>query len=329
MTGPISGPVTGPVAGPAVDVSVVVVSWNTREDLRRCLASVRSETADVSFELFVVDNASADGSADMVRADFPDVTLIANDTNRGFAAANNQALRLARGRYLLLLNPDTSVLDGAIGRTVRMADADRSIGVLGCQVLLREGEIQRTCFRFPSAAGEFLIWTGLERVLPATWLGGGPNLRDWDRTSPREVDVVSGMYMLVRREAMARVGLMDEAYFVYAEEADWCFRIRRAGWRCVFTPEARILHHDGGGKSTAQIRPRMYVQLQKSLLIFLRKHRGRLSWLAAKCVHVATMTARLLAAGTVALFRRDEGSRATARCAAAALRFHLLGASPS
>jgi GT2 family glycosyltransferase len=309
-----------------VDVSVVIVNWNTRDDLRNCLRSVFDETKDVSLEVFVVDNASADGSAQMVRTEFPAVTLIANDTNRGFAAANNQALVRTTGRYALLLNPDTSVVDGAIGRTVRIADADPGIGVLGCQVLLREGEIQRTCFRFSSAFREFLVVTCLDRMIPASWLDGGPTMRNWDRTSARDVDVVSGMYMLVRREAMDEVGVMDDAYFVYAEEADWCFRFRKAGWRCVFTPDARIIHHDGGGKSTSQIRAKMHVQMQKSILIFHRKNLGLLSFAALKCVYATTNAVRVVLFGVQSLFA--PVARPKARCAWAALVYQVCGLEP-
>jgi GT2 family glycosyltransferase len=310
------------------DVSVIVVNWNTRDALRACLASVARETNDVRHETFVVDNASADGSAEMARGEFPWATLIANAENRGFAAANNQALRRASGRYALLLNPDTTVLDGAIGKAVRIADADPTIGALGCQVLIREGEIQNTCFRFSSVFDQLLLATGLANWMPASWFGGGPALRNWDRRSARDVDVVSGMFMLVRRESIERVGLMDEAYFVYAEEADWCFRMRRAGWRCVFTPQARIIHHDGGGKSTSQIRARMYVQLQKSMLIFHRKNLGRLSWLAAKTIYVVADAARMAWFRAAALVARRDGARDKARCAAAALRWHLFGTEP-
>jgi hypothetical protein len=311
------------------DVSVIVVNWNTREYLRSCLASLRRETRDVSFETFVVDNASADGSADMVRAEFPDVVLVANAENRGFAAANNQALELARGRYVLLLNPDTTVLDGAVGRTVRIADADPSIGVLGCQVLLREGEVQATCFRFPTVLGQFLQQFWLDRLLPFRVLGGDPAMRAWDRKSARDVDVVSGMFMLVRREALGDVGAMDEAYFVYAEETDWCLRFRRKGWRCAFTPEARIVHHDGGGKATFQVRPRMYVQLQKSLLVYFRKNHGALAHAGAKAVYVAAMATRAAFYGVAGLVTGSEESAARRRCATAALKFHLTGAFPS
>ncbi len=310
-----------------VDVSLVIVNWNTRDDLRTCLRSVFDETKDVSIEVFVVDNASADGSAQMVRSEFPAVTLVANDTNRGFAAANNQGLARAAGRYALLLNPDTSVVDGAIGRTVRIADADTGIGVLGCQVLLDEHEIQPTCFRFSSAFDEFLINTGLDRLVPASWFGGGPGMRTWDRRSARDVEVVSGMYMLVRREAMAEVGVMDDAYFVYAEEADWCFRFKKAGWRCAFTPEARIFHHDGGGKSTSQIRAKMYVQLQKSILIFHRKNLGWASFAAVKSVYVVTNAVRVALFGLESVFA--AGARAKARCAWAALAYQLCGVEPA
>jgi GT2 family glycosyltransferase len=318
-----------PVRERTVDVSVIVVNWNTCANLRACLRSVVAETRDSSWELIVVDNASADGSAAMVRAEFPSVRLVENDTNRGFAAANNQGLALANGRFALLLNPDTVVLDGAIDRAVRAADVDPSIGVLGCQVLVREGEIQRTCFRFPSARSLLLVATGLDRLIPAGWLGGGPWMRDWDRKSVRDVEVVSGMFMLVRREAIERVGPMDEAYFVYAEEADWCFRLRRAGWRCVFTPAARILHDGGGGRSTSLVKVRMHVQLQKSVLVFLRKNRGRASWLAAKAIYVAAALARMALWGIAASVARRPGARERWTLGAAALRFHLTGREPA
>jgi GT2 family glycosyltransferase len=322
-----SGTTADDVASDTLDVSVVVVSWNTREDLRRCLASIERETPEARHEVFVVDNASADGSAAMVRAEFPRVRLLANDANRGFAAANNQAFALARGRYVLVLNPDTVVTDRAIERTIRLADADPTIGVLGCQVLLREGEVQRTCFRFPTVLDQLVVSTGLDRVLPPR-LADGPTMKRWDRRSARDVDVVSGMYMLVRKSALDEVGPMDEGYFVYAEEADLCFRLRNAGWRCVFTPLARIVHTDGGGRSTSQVRVRMHVQLQKSMLHFHRKNRGAASWLAVKSIYVATNALRAVWFTTLSPVSGDR-SRERARCARAALRYHLLGAEPA
>jgi GT2 family glycosyltransferase len=153
-------------------------------------------------------------------------------------------------------------------------------------------------------------------------------MNGWDRRSARDVDVVSGMYMLVRREAIDDVGPMDDAYFVYAEEADWCFRIWKAGWRCHFTPTARIVHHEGGGKSTSKVHAKMYVQMQKSLLIFLRKNRGWASWLLGKAMFVFWMATRAVAWRVRAAVSEGDAI-VNARCALAALRFHLLGVWPT
>ena len=167
------------------------------------------------------------------------------------------------------------------------------------------------------------VETGLHRAFPK--LFGGHLYPGWDRTTEREVDVVSGMFMLVPREVVETVGALDEAFFVYGEEADWCRRIRKAGWRCVVTPEARILHLDGGSKSTAQIKARMHVQMQKSKMIYLKKHGGALGGRAA---FVGTALMRLGLFSALRLVRRNPDDAARARLAAAALRFHLTGKEP-
>ena len=253
-------PATGDVGGTRPVVSVIIVSWNTRDLLRECLKTVLRETQNLACEVLVVDNASEDGTVEMLAGEFPHVRVTANPSNRGFAAANNQALSVAQGRYCLLLNPDTLILDRAIERAVSFAEHHPQHAVVGCQVMEDENTIQRTCFSFPSAWGLLLDTVGLSAVLPRSRVFGRGKIGWWDRTTEREVDVVSGMFMLVRRDAIVQVGLMDEDYFVYAEETDWCFRFWRAGWRCVFTPQARIIHLDGGGKSTSQVSVKMFVQ---------------------------------------------------------------------
>jgi GT2 family glycosyltransferase len=311
-----------------LDVSVIIVSWNTRDILRECLRSVHDHTKGGSFEVIVVDNASADGSAAMVRAEFPAVRLIENRDNRGFAAANNQALPHAGGRYVLLLNPDTLILDHAIDAMVGYMDAHPRVGCAGCQVLENRDTVQMTCFRFPSPLNILLSLTGLDRLFPRSRLFGRYWMRWWDRRSEREVDVVSGMFMLVRRDVIDRIGPMDEDYFIYAEEADWCYRMRQAGWSRVFTPVARIVHRDGGGKSTAQLSTKMYVQQQKSLLIFHRKNLGLLAWATAKLFYTVSMLVRLIAWQASALLQRGREGEAKVARAAAALRFHLTGIEP-
>lgn len=308
-------------------VSIVIVNWNTRELLRGCLASIAAQTR-APHEVIVIDNASPDGSAAMVADAFPQVRLIANSDNRGFAAANNQGLAVARGENLLLLNPDTVVLEGAIDRMLAWLERHPEAGAAGCQVLERPGVIQQTCFADHSPANLAIALFGLKQL--ARWIPafGRPWYLDWDRRSEREVDVVTGVFLLVPRRVLQVVGPLDEAFFVYGEEADWCRRIRQAGWRCIFTPEARIIHLDGGRKSSSQIRSRMHVQQQKSHLLYVRKHHGRGGLVLVKGLYVVTSALRLLAFGALRLLRGDAETRARVRLAAAALRYHLLGREP-
>ena len=310
------------------DVAIIIVNWNTREILRDCLHSVYEQTQGINFEVIVVDNASSDGSAEMVRQKFPQVVLIENTENRGFAAANNQGIAVAGGRYVLLLNSDTIVLDGAIQKSAAYADCHPDIGILGCQVWENETTIQRTCFRFPSVWNLFLHALGFRRLFPRSRFFGREKIVGWERNTEREVDVVSGMFMLVRRESIDQVGLMDEDYFVYAEETDWCWRFRKAGWRCVFTPTARIIHLDGGSKSTEQVSAKMYVQQQKSLLIFHRKQRGWFSWIAAKSVYIFFMLIRYLVFLFLSFVKPNSGAVKKTVQSRAALRFHLFGIMP-
>jgi GT2 family glycosyltransferase len=169
---------------------------------------------------------------------------------------------------------------------------------------------------------------GLHRLSRWVHLFGRPWYRDWDRTTEREVDVVSGMFMLVPRPVLETVGPLDEAFFIYAEEADWCRRIRKAGWRCVFAPVAQIIHLDGGGKSTVQIKSRMHVQMQKSHLIYVRKHEGVLAYMMIRALFASSALLKVLLFGGFAKLREDPLARARARLAMASLQFNVLGREP-
>lgn len=292
-----------------MDVSIVIVNWNTRDVLRNCLCSLHTDHRDLLFEIIVVDNASKDGSAEMVRSEFPAVRIVANDRNLGFAAANNQGMRLGAGRYYLLLNPDTIVLEDAILKVAQYADVHKGVAVVGCQVLEADHRIQKTGFSFPTPLNLFLIYSGLSRIFPRSRVFGRPEIGWWERTTERDVDVISGMFMLVRREAASQVGLMDEAYFVYAEEADWCYRFWKAGWRCVFAPVGQIIHLDGGGKSTSQVSVKMFVQLQKSLMIFQKKNLGWISWLIAKVIYTVSNSVRAVLWAIFWMLKGDRRER--------------------
>jgi len=264
-----------------MDVSIVIVNWNTCNILRDCLRSVYSETTEVQFEVIVIDNASEDNSVEMVHCDFPDVILIENQENRGFAAANNQGIAVAQGRYVLLLNSDTVVLGNTIKKTIDFADSHPKAGIVGCQVLNPDKSLQPTCFMFPSILNMLLSTTYLYKLFPKNKFFGREQMTWWDRKSTRQVDVVTGCFMLVRREAIERVGLMDERFFMYVEETDWCYRFKQAGWKVMFTPCGEIIHLHGA--SSKQVKPKMVGQWRKSMLLFFKKHRSpsahRLAWI--------------------------------------------------
>jgi GT2 family glycosyltransferase len=262
------------MGGWLMDVSVIIVNWNTREMLRGCIDSVRRLCGEIECEIRVVDNASSDGSAEMVKSEFPDVHLIENSRNLGFAAANNQALPHCRGRYILLLNSDTLLCENALEKTVAYADSHQRVGIVGCQVLNDSEDVQMTCFCFPTMVSILFRALGLSAVFKYNKFFGQEWMLWWRRDSERHVDVVSGMFMLTRKKAVDEVGLMDDSFFMYYEETDWCLRFAKAGWERVFYPEANVVHVHGGGQSSRKQMVRMFVQQQKSLLIFLRKHHG-------------------------------------------------------
>lgn len=266
-----------------MDVSVIIVNWNTRQITCDCLHSVYRETTAVDFEVIVVDNGSTDGSVEAIQKEFPQVCLIANQDNRGFAAANNQGMVLARGRYILLLNSDTLVLDGAIQKMVRFADQNPDTGVLGCRVLNRDRTLQRTCFMYPSLLNGLLEATYLNKLFPRSRFWAREGMGWWNRDDVRDVEVVTGCFMLVRSESLKQVGLMDERFYMYAEESDWCYRFKQSGWRVLFTPEAQIIHL--GGQSSAMRSGEMIIQLRLSILKFVRKHHG---WLACRIMGLIT-----------------------------------------
>lgn len=264
-----------------MDVSVIIVSWNTRQILQECLESVYQQTHGIEFEVFVVDNGSTDGSVEMIEGSFPQVRFIRNSENVGFARANNQALEKAFGRYILLLNSDTLILDNAIVKTVQYLDDHPDIGILGCQVLNPDRTLQRTCFQFPSLLNMLLSMTYLYKIFPGSRFFGRERMTWWDRNDERPVDVVTGCYMLVRKELVEQIGLLDETYFMYGEETDWCWRAKTNGWKVWFAPVGRIIHF--GGASSKRMRPEMILQLHAGILKFIRKNKGIASY-AVACV---------------------------------------------
>ena len=283
-----------------IDVSIIIVSWNTRDILRDCLESVYKQSENIEFEVIVVDNDSADGSAETVKKNFPQVILVENSENRGFAAANNQGMAVAAGRYFLLLNSDTIILDNAISKVVSFADAHPEAAVVGCRVLNPDKTLQPTCFMFPSLLNMILSSTYLYKLFPHSRFFGRERMSWWDRDDEREVDVVTGCFMLVKREAIKQVGPMDQQFFMYGEETDWCYRFKQAGWRIMFIPSAEIIHL--GGQSSKVIRVDMLVRLRISILQFMKKHYGWLTYRIACSLVIVFFMIRLPVWICIALF---------------------------
>lgn len=263
-----------------IDVSVVIVSWNTKDMLRECLESVYAQTKRYTLEVFVVDNDSPDHSADMVAAEFPQVHLIANTDNKGFAPANNQALERATGRYMLLLNPDTVVLEGAIDKMLDYAEAhkDDKIGVLTCKLLNGDGTLQKSVNRFYNFWRSFVENRFFEGILQKLNVKNGPFLSFWDHNDLREIDWAFGAVMLFSKDLMDEIGMLDDRFYIYAEEMDYFMRAKKAGYSSWFLPEISITHY--GKSSSRQRRSAMFIQNYKSFYLFLEKHYSRLdNWL--------------------------------------------------
>ena len=268
----------------SVDVSIILVNWNTRELLYDCIKSVYRNMNDLKFEIIVVDNASSDDSVEMLVSEFSDVKVIANSVNCGFAAANNQGMSASKGRYILLLNSDTIILDNCIDRVVAFADSHKDAAVVGCRVLNPDMTLQQNCFMFPSVLNMLLSSSYLYKLFPKSRFFGREKMTWWNRGDVREVDVVTGCFMLIRRRAIEQAGMMDARFFMYGEESDLCYRFKQSGWKIMFTPAGTIIHL--GGQSSRSVKAEMLIELRLSILKFINKHHG---WLKYKTACLLTL----------------------------------------
>ena len=265
----------------AADLGIVIVNWNTRDLLRRCLESVYASEG-VTFRVVVVDNASDDGSAQMVRTTFPQAAVIESEINGGYPYANNLGLRVLgfgrkngeeAPRYALLLNPDTVLPPDALREMVAFMDADPRIGIAGPKLVLPDGRMDLACRRsFPSPEISFYRMTGLSKLFPRSRRFGRYNMTYLDPDQVTEVDSVVGAYMQVRREAIADVGLLDESFFMYGEDLDWAYRVKMAGWTVWYNPAVTVLHIKRAASRKSR---RAQFEFYRAMLIFYRKHYRR------------------------------------------------------
>jgi GT2 family glycosyltransferase len=255
-----------------IDISVVIVAWNAKYYLELCLQSLAEAPPRRSMEILVVDNASADGSADMVEAQFPGVKLMRSSENLGFAKGNNIAIRQCRGRYIALVNPDVIVFPGCLDALADFLDQNPKVGNVGPRVFNPDMSQQTTCRRFPTLWNNFCSTTGLAAAFKNSRLFAGEQMVYFAHDRTMTVDILGGCFSMIRREAFEAVGLLDEGLFMYGDDVDWCRRCWKAGWEVVFFPGGRAIH--GGGKITAPYPVRFAVAQQRSAFYYWSKHHG-------------------------------------------------------
>ena len=265
-----------------LDLGIVIVNYNTCDLLRDCLSSIYESWGDFSFAVCVVDNASVDGSAEMVRQEFSQTELIVSAQNNGYAYANNLGLRaLGLGdslksvsqsppAYVLLLNPDTILPPGALSNMLDFIGSRPWAGVVGPRLVLANGNLDKACRRsFPSPEVSFYRMAGLATLFPNSSRFGAYNLTYLDENQEAELDSAVGAFMLLRSQAIQDVGLLDESFFMYGEDLDWCYRMKRAGWKVLYNPDCTVLHHKKG--SSRHSRKALY-EFYRAMLLFYQKH---------------------------------------------------------
>jgi len=275
------------------DLRIIIVSWNVRDRLRECVRAITDTTAGthLQYEVFVVDNASQDGSAEMVRREFPQVTCIANAENRGFATANNQAIQAisyqlpatSPPEFFLLLNPDMRVLPGTLERIVAFMREPRNarVGIAGCRLVDERGEIVPHVRRFPTFTDQFATLTKAGKIAPR--LLDRYLMRDFDYGREARVDSIRGSFFCIRRAVIEQIGLLDEQFFIWFEEVDFCLRARRAGWQIAYTPIVACVDYVGQSFKQVRVYPKQRM-FSASMLTYFRKHRPWREWAALAAV---------------------------------------------
>jgi GT2 family glycosyltransferase len=301
------------------DLSIIIVNWNTQDLLDRCLKAIYSTLSSLSAEVIVVDNASTDGTQDFVRRDYPQVKLIVNKQNLGFARANNQGLRLAQGRYHLLLNTDAFVHQGALKTMVRFMDEQPEAGAAGCRLYYEDGSLQRSCTSFPTLSTELWQAFWLDRLFPASPTFGKYWMTYWEFNDTREVDSIIGAFMMLRPEAISEVGGFDPGFFMYSEEVDLCYRLKQRGWKVMFTPKATATHI-WGGTSKRIPEETTFLRLYGSRMHFFRKHYGLAAASLFKVILLVGSLVRVFGGSAVFLMRRNINTLRVTRNYLALLR---------
>ena len=294
-----------------IDVSFIIVSWNAREYLLECLESIPLTVENCTYEIIVVDNDSSDGSPEAVEQRYPNARLIRTGSNLGFAKGNNIGIRESSGRFLCLMNSDVVLRRGCIDRLYERMRDNPKAGMMGPRVLNADGSLQPSCRRFPSLFRSLCSSLGLSSLNPMSSLLGGTFMTWWNHDDSRRVDVISGCFMFVQRRAIEQVGLLDEAFFMYGEDIDWCRRFNEGRWQVAFNPAAEAIHYGGASSSNCPVS--MYVAMQESRFKYWKKHHGAFSRIGLASItllhHGIRIAARSVLYVAVRADRRENASK--------------------
>ncbi|BCJ87799.1 glycosyltransferase family 2 protein [Effusibacillus dendaii] len=286
-----------------MDLSIVIVSYNTKDLLIQTLDSVFRHTSGLYLEVFVVDNASSDGSPEAVTDLYPQVKIIRNQKNEGFAAANNQAIEQATGRYILLLNSDTIVQESTFHTMITYMDGHSKIGAAGCKVVKPDGTLDLACRRsFPTPMNSLYQALKLDKLFPQSPRFASYNLTYLDENEMYQVDCLVGAFMMVRRETIDQVGMLDDQFFMYGEDIDWCYRIKQAGWQIWYYPKTSIIHYKGA--SSAKKKYRMIWEFHRAMILYYRKHHAGNSIFLVNWLVYLGILSRYVMVATLNLFKK-------------------------
>ncbi|HKJ34531.1 MAG TPA: glycosyltransferase family 2 protein [Balneolales bacterium] len=258
-----------------MDLSVCIVNWNTKSLLKQCLKSIYSRTQGIKFEIIIVDNASWDGSVEMLKKEFPHCKVIESNINMGFSKGNNLAIKHARGRYVLFLNPDTELRTNALSGMVKFLENNQPYGAVGCKLLNKDLSIQLTCARsFPTPFREFCFLSFLDRIFLRSKIFESTEMRYWDHQKSKEVDCLSGACVMTRRKVLEQIGGFDESFFMYGEDIEFCYRIRNNGMNIFYLAEEEIIHYSGASSSQIKDSSFSAVMQRESNYKFIKNNYG-------------------------------------------------------
>ena len=298
-----------------IDVSIIIVNFNTQQLTLNCLESVFRSLTDYHFEVILIDNASRDDSVHVIGEQYPQVKLIANEDNLGFSKANNQGMRVAEGRYVLLLNSDTVVQPNTFEVMTRFMDEHPEVGASGCKVVLPDGSLDKACRRgFPTPSATFFYVSRLSKLFPKNPRINAYHREDLDPDEAYPIDCLIGAFMMVRREALEQVGMLDEDFFMYGEDVDWCYRIKQAGWVNYYYPKTKIVHYK---RASSRNKPfKITYEFHRAIYVLYNKHFKQQYPFWVNALMYAGMGAKLAAALTLnaiakglAIFRRPQTNK--------------------